>query len=187
MKCSVYIATSADGYIATTKGDVNWLHSAGNSEADMSNNPDMGFKAFIASVDCMIMGRKCMDVISSFNLTPEQWPYGDTKVYVLSNSIDEPPENLRGQVEIYSGDISKLISQLETEGYNHAYIDGGTTITAFINLQLINDMIITKAPIILGKGIPLFGEINSSVKLINSEAIAFPNDFVQVKYSVNYL
>jgi dihydrofolate reductase len=187
MKCSVYIATSADGYIATPEGDVNWLHTAGNSEADMSKNPDMGFNEFVASVDCMIMGRKCMDAISSFNLTPEQWPYGDTKVYVLSNSINEPPENLRGQVEMYSGDILKLISHLETEGYKHAYIDGGTTITAFINLQLINEITITKAPIILGKGIPLFGEINSSVKLINSEAIAFPNDFVQVKYGVNYL
>ncbi|WP_440875799.1 dihydrofolate reductase family protein [Thalassotalea sp. PLHSN55] len=187
MKCSVYIATSADGYIATLDGSVDWLHTAGNSEADMSNNPDMGFNHFIATVDCMIMGRKCMDAISGFNLTPEQWPYGDTKVYVLSNSINEPPENLRGKVEMYSGEISTLISHLETKGYKHAYIDGGTTITAFINLQLINEMTITKAPIILGKGIPLFGEINSSVKLINSEAIAFPNDFVQIKYGLNYL
>ena len=84
MKCSVYIATSADGYIATHEGGVDWLHTAGSSEADMSNNPDMGFNDFIASVDRMIMGRKCMDAISSFNLTPEQWPYGETKIYVLS-------------------------------------------------------------------------------------------------------
>jgi len=106
---------------------------------------------------------------------------------VLSHSIKNPPENLRGKVEMYSGDITKLIGQLEDNGYKHAYIDGGTTITAFINLQLISEMIITKAPVILGKGIPLFGEINKRVKLINSEAIAFPNDFIQVKYGVNYL
>jgi len=187
MKCSVYIATSADGYIATPEGDVDWLHTAGNPDADMSNSPDMGFNTFISSIDCMIMGRKCMDAISSFNLTPEQWPYGDTKIYVLSHSIKNPPENLRGKVEMYSGDITKLIGQLEDNGYKHAYIDGGTTITAFINLQLISEMIITKAPVILGKGIPLFGEINKRVKLINSEAIAFPNDFIQVKYGVNYL
>jgi len=187
MKCSIYIATSADGYIATTKGGIDWLHTAGNLEADMSNNPDMGFNHFIASVDCMIMGRKCMEVISSFNLTPEQWPYGDAKVYVLSNSVKVPPENLRGKVEMYSGDILKLISQLEVNGFKHAYIDGGATITSFINHQLINEMTVTKAPIILGEGIPLFSKINNKINLVDSEAIAFPNGFIQVKYGVNYL
>ena len=187
MKCSVYIATSADGYIATPEGDVDWLHTAGNQDVDMSDNPDMGFNDFIASVDCMVMGRKCMEVISSFNLTPEQWPYGDTKVYVLSHSLKVPPENLRGKVEMYSGDIPALINQLEVKGFKHAYIDGGATITSFINLKLINEMIITKAPVILGEGIPLIGIINHKIKLVNSEAIAFPNDFIQVKYGVNYL
>jgi len=186
MKCSVYIATSADGYIATTDGGVDWLHSAGDPNADMSKNPDMGFNRFIASVDCMIMGRKCMQAISSFNLTDEQWPYPETKIYVLSHSIIKPPPNLTGKVEMYSGDITELMQQLEASGHKHAYIDGGATITAFINLQLINEMIITKAPVILGKGIPLFGEINTRVNLINSEAVAFPNDFIQIKYEVHY-
>lgn len=187
MKCSVYIATSADGYIATPEGDVDWLHAAGNPAADMGNNSDMGFNDFMASVDCMIMGRKCMEKISSFNLTPEQWPYGDTKIFVLSHSLKVSPENLRGKVEMYSGDIPALINQLEGKGFEHAYIDGGATITSFINLQLINEMTITKAPVILGEGIPLFGKINNKIKLINSEAIGFPNNFIQVKYGVNYL
>lgn len=187
MKCSVYIATSTDGYIATPQGDVDWLHSAGNQKADMSSNPDMGFLDYIASVDCMIMGRKCMEVISSFNLTPEQWPYGNIKIYVLSHSVDKPPENLLEQVELYSGDILSLINQLNVNGFKHAYIDGGATITSFINLKLINEMTITKAPIILGEGIPLFGKINDKVKLENAQATAFPNDFIQVKYDVCYL
>lgn len=186
MKCSVYIATSADGYIATPQGRVDWLHTAGNQDADMSSNPDMGFLDYITSVDCMIMGRKCMEVISSFNLTPEQWPYGKIKIYVLSHSMDKPPENLRDKVEMYSGDIPALINQLNANGYKHAYIDGGTTITSFINMKLINEMTITKAPIILGEGIPLFGQINNTVKLVNAQANAFPNDFIQVKYNVHY-
>lgn len=187
MKCSVYIATSADGYIATPQGGVGWLESAGNSSADMGDNPDMGFNDFIASVDCMIMGRKCMEVIASFNLTPEQWPYGDIKVYALSNSISEPPESLHGKVEMYSGDVDKLISRLENNGYKHAYIDGGTTITNFLNLKLINHMTIIKAPVILGAGIPLFGEVESGANLTNAQAIAFANDFIQVRYDVSYL
>jgi dihydrofolate reductase len=187
MKCSVYIATSLDGYIATPEGDINWLHTAGNTGADMSDNPDMGFNAYIDSVDCMIMGRKCMETISGFNIPSQQWPYGDTKIYVLSHSVKEAPENLQDKVEMYSGDIKSLISQLERNGVKHAYIDGGTTITSFINLQLINEIIITKAPILLGKGIPLFGELSAVIKLINAEATAFKNDFIQMKYTLSYL
>ena len=186
MKCSVYIATSTDGYIATPDGGVDWLHTAGNSEADMGSE-DMGFRAFMDSVDCMIMGRKCMETISSMNLTPEQWPYGDVHIVVLSNTVAEPPQNLRGKVEMYSGDIQNLILQLESSGFKHAYIDGGSTITSFINLKLIDEMIITKVPILLGEGIPLFGKINQSIKLENAKAVVFPNDFIQVKYNVNYL
>lgn len=186
MKCSVYIATSADGYIATLDGGVDWLHTAGNLEADMDSE-DMGFKSFMNSIDCMIMGRKCMEMISCMNLTSEQWPYGDIHIVALSNSIKEPPKNLMDKVEMFSGEIPDLIKKLESKGYKHAYIDGGSTITSFLNLKLINEITITKAPVLLGEGIPLFGKINGSIKLENSDSTAFSNGFIQVKYSVNYL
>lgn len=187
MKCSVYIATSADGYIAEEDGSVDWLDTAGNPDADMSKNPDMGFGDYINSVDCLVMGRKCMEVISNMNLTPEQWPYGDIKIIVLSNTIKEPPENLQGKVELYSGEILDLVNALELQGFNHVYIDGGATITSFINEKLINEITITKVPVLLGSGILLFGNITQKVKLTHAQAIAFPNDFIQVKYNVNYL
>ena len=186
MKCSVYIATSSDGYIATLDGAVDWLHTAGNPEADLGDDADMGFGAFINSVDCMIMGRKCMETISSMNLTPEQWPYGDLHIVVLSNTVKEPPDNLQGKVEMFSGDLPDLLNQLESKGLQHAYIDGGSTITSFIKLKLIDEMTITRAPILLGSGIPLFGKLDHPVKLVKAEATAFPNDFVQIKYVVNY-
>lgn len=185
MKCSVYIATSADGYIAALDGGVDWLHTAGKSDVDMGSE-DMGFQAFMNSVDCMIMGRKCMEMISSMDLTAEQWPYGTMPIVVLSNTLKEAPENLQGKVEMYSGDLNELMSQLENRGLKHAYIDGGATITAFLNLQLINEMIITKVPVILGEGLPLFGKIKQPIKLENTEATTYKNDFIQVKYGVNY-
>ena len=101
MKCSVSIATSADGYIATRDGSVEWLEKAGNPDADMGEQSDMGFKNYMASVDCMIMGRKRMEKISSFNLTPEQWPYGSTRIFVLSNTVKEAPDNFTS-IEILS-------------------------------------------------------------------------------------
>lgn len=85
----------------------------------------MGLNDYLSSVDCMIMGRKFMDVISSMNLTPEQWFYGDLKIIFLSNTIKEAPENLKGKVEMYSGGLLELISKLENKEFNHAYIDGG--------------------------------------------------------------
>lgn len=186
MKCSVYIATSADGFIAKNDGSVDWLHSAGKQDADLGDSADMGFNAFIASVDCMIMGRKCMEVIASMNLPPEQWPYGDTHIVVLSNTLKESPSSLPKKLEMYSGDLNALITRLESEGYKHAYVDGGTTIQAFINLELINEMTITRAPILLGEGISLFGKTAKDITLEQSSAISFANDFIQEFYQVDY-
>lgn len=186
MKCSAYIATSVDGFIATTEGSVDWLHSAGNGKALSAENADMGFGAYLSSVDCMIMGRKCMQTISAMNLTPEHWPYGDLRIIVLSNTLKVAPENMLGKIELFSGDLTSLVETLLHEGHKHAYIDGGTTIQSFIKLQLLNEITITKAPVLLGEGIPLFGKVDQPIKLAQAESTSFANDFVQLKYRLNY-
>jgi len=187
MKCSVFIATSADGYIATSNDSVEWLETAGNKDVDLGDLADMGFNDYIASVDCMVMGRKCLEKLASFNLTPEQWPYKDIHIVALSNTLKEPPKNLSDKATIYSGDIHELITTLENSGFKHAYIDGGATITSFLNDKLIDEMTITQAPVLLGAGKPLFGHLRNEIKLTNSKSTAFPNDFIQVRYDVDYL
>jgi len=187
MKCSVFVVTSADGYISTADDGIGWLESAGNTKADMGEHSDMGFSDFITSVDCMVISRKCMERISGFNLLPEQWPYGNTRIIVLSNTVKEVPDNLKGRVEIYSGDITALITQLESKGFSHAYVDGGITITSFLNLKLINEITILQAPVLLGEGKPLFGKIAKQIKLGNTRVFHYPNDFIQLKYQVSYL
>ena len=193
MKCSIFIAPSADGYIATEDGGVHWLETVGKpvSEkeafSDLMKHFNMSMPNYMQTVDCMIIGRKLMEVLSSFNLTPEQWPYGDTKIIALSHTIKEPPANLKNRVQMYSGSIPELITKLEQEGYKHAYVDGGTTITTFLNLQLINEMTLTQAPVLLGSGIPLFGKLFKQIKLEDAQATAFPNNFIEIKYIVKYL
>ncbi|MEA3372250.1 MAG: dihydrofolate reductase family protein [Campylobacterota bacterium] len=193
MKCSIFIAPSVDGYIATEDGGVHWLETAGKSVSDIDEKSELmqhfnnSMPNYMQNIDCMIIGRKLMEVLSSFNLTPEQWPYGNTKIIALSSTIKEAPENLQEHVEIYSGSIPLLISKLENEGYKHAYVDGGTTITSFFNLELINEMTLTLAPVLLGSGIPLFGKLSKQIKLEDAKATTFPNNFVELKYSVKYL
>ena len=182
MKCSVYIATSVDGYIAKKDNSLDWLHSAGKQGVDV----DTGWDDFIRSVDCLIMGRTTMEVIAAMNLTPEQWPYGNLRIMVLSNSLKQPPESLKDKVEICSGEIPALMSRLELEGYRHAYVDGGATIRSFINLGLINRLILTKAPVLVGEGIPLFGKLKRDIRLENATVTAFANDFIQETYEVRY-
>ena len=192
MKCSVFIAPSVDGYIATKDGDVTWLESLGSKLSKEDDNSELmthfnnAFPNFIQSVDCMIMGRKLMDVLSSFNLTDEQWPYVDTRVIVLSHSVKQAPKNLKDKVEMYSGSIDELMRKLESEGFKNAYIDGGETITQFLELELIDEMTLTLAPILLGSGRPLFHELSKKIYLEDAKATTFPNDFIEVKYRVKY-
>jgi dihydrofolate reductase len=120
------------------------------------------------------------------NLTPDQWFYGNLRIIVLSNTLTEAPDNLKDKIELYSGDILDLLSSLENSGHKHAYIDGGATIQSFINLELINEITVTRAPLLLGEGIPLFGKMLKPLKLTHAQATCFENDFIQVKYSINY-
>jgi dihydrofolate reductase len=98
-----------------------------------------------------------------------------------------PPSNLKSKVEIYSGSIPELITKLEKEKYKHAYVNGGKTITSFLNIKLINEMTLTQAPILLGSGIPLFGKLKHQINLEDAQATAFPNNFIELKYKVKYL
>ncbi len=186
MKCSVYIATSADGYIATPSGDVDWLESAGNAESGhRASMGDGGFSNYLDTVDCMVMGRNTMEKVASFNLSREQWPYRDIPIYVLSKTLSELPAGLPETVGIYSGKIPELYSQLKMNGFRHAYVDGGSTITSFLQYDLIDEICVSQAPVLLGSGLPLFGNIGKTVKLSAAQAKVFSNDFIQWKYVVN--
>lgn len=183
MKCSAYVGTSADGFIARTDGGIDWLETAGKPEAGFGEGY-VDFAAYLSTVDCMIMGRKCMEKISSFDLSPDQWPYGTMKLVVLSNSVKTPLDNLKDKVEMYSGDLTELLDRLENEGYQSAYIDGGATIQAFINLGQLDEITITQLPVLIGEGAPLFGKVLRDVNLTNPHVVLCPSDNIQITYQI---
>lgn len=159
----VYIATSLDGYIARKDGSLDWLTEIPNPEKS-----DYGFSAFIDRVDGILMGRITFETVVSFN----QWPY--TKpVFVFSNGIKSLPEGYQDKASIVSGNIHDILNSLRKRGIENLYIDGGKTVQSFFQLDLIDEMIITRIPIILGSGIPLFTEMDVELKfeLVHSEIL----------------
>jgi dihydrofolate reductase len=177
MIASVFIATSLDGFIAREDGALDWLELANQQ---VPEGEDCGFFAFMDSVDALVMGRNTFEMVISFG----QWPYGEKRVVVLSRNPLEIPENLTEWVEHSSETPELLFDRLSEEGHKRIYVDGGITIQQFLKAGLINDLRITVLPVILGKGIALFGELDKDVMLKHIDTKTYSFGFTQSVYEV---
>jgi len=180
MKVSVYIATTLDGFIARENGELDWLPGS-DGEADVgSDNEDYGYNEFIDSVDVLVMGRKTYELVISFG----PWPYGNKRVIVLSSSLQKITEHVPNTVELKSGSPDEIYMALKKSGANHVYIDGGKTIQRFLDSGFIDEIILTKVPVLIGKGIPLFGALMKDKNLKHIKTESYNNGFVQSQYKV---
>lgn len=177
IKCSVFIAASVDGFIAREDGDIEWLHSP---EYDSPALNGLSYEDFMSSIDALVMGRKTLDKVLSF---PE-WPYANKTVIVLSRQGVSLPAPLQGKVEVLAGEPADIVAQLAARGMKHLYIDGGQTVQAFLAAGLINELVITRIPVLLGRGIPLFGQLGAEQKLRLIDSSMSDNGFVQSRYQV---
>jgi len=176
IKCSVFIATSVDGFIARQDGDISWLTNADYTiEAE-----DFGFAEFYALVDAIVMGRKTYETALGFT----EWPYVNKRVVVLSHASISIPSQLAGNVEHMSGSPAEVAQRLEASCARHVYVDGGQTIQGFLKAGLIDEMTITTIPILLGSGIPLFGPLDRDILLQVISSQAYANGLVQTKYKI---
>ncbi len=154
MSNKVYVASSLDGFIATPNGGLKWLEEIPNPEKS-----DFGFSDFISNIDAIVMGRKTFDKVNSFNV----WPY-EKPVFVLSKLLKNVPLSLENKAQIIKGDVKDIVKELNSKGYKNLYIDGGKVIQSFLKKDLIDELIITQVPILLGDGIPLFDKIERKLK-----------------------
>ena len=171
MKASVFIATSLDGFIARANGDLDWLPAGGGEPH--------GYDEFIASVDALVIGRKTYETVLAFEI----WPYGQKPVFVLSTRALAPAPT-GAVVERMSGDPAGIVSQLAERGVRHIYVDGGITIQRFLRAGLLQRLIITRIPVLLGVGIPLFGDLPHDIWLEHVTTRAFAGGLVQSEYVV---
>jgi len=173
MRATVYVATSVDGFIAREDGDIGWLPPTLDGE-------DFGYQALMDSVDALVIGSNTYQVARSFG----DWPYGDKPVIVLSRRGVEIPAPLRRAVESMSAPPREVVHRLAARGYQHIYVDGGKTIQSFLRDGLIQRLIVTQVPILIGAGIPLFGWLPHDIHLRHIETRQYANGLVQSTYEV---
>lgn len=176
VKCSVFIATSLDGFIARKNGDLDWLPGSDGE----TGGEDYGFNEFFKSIDTLVMGRNTYELALTF----KQWPYQGKHVVVLSSGFSSIPQSLARDVEGTSLPPKELIQRLASSGCTHVYVDGGKTIQSFLQAQLIQEITITRIPVLIGEGIALFGTVAHDIKLQHLSTRAFESGLVQSKYKV---
>jgi len=171
VKLSVFVGTSLDGFIARANGDFDFLFPGGNEPH--------GYEEFMATVDALVIGRKTYEKVLTFTT----WPYGEKPVFVLSTHtlLPAPPGAV---VERMAGDPVEIVSHLGTRGVGHVYVDGGITVQRFLEAGLIQRLIVTRVPVLIGAGIPLFGALQHDVALSHVGTRQYAGGLVQSEYAV---
>ena len=170
MSGTVFVGTSLDGFIARKDGSFDFLPT----------DPEPhGFEEFLASVDALVMGRNTWDVVRAF----DGWPYGEKRVVVLS-SRPLDLSKAKGRAEQMSGEPADIAAALAAQGAHHLYVDGGITVQRFLRAGLIRRIIVTRVPVLIGEGIPLFGALSRDVRLKHVATRSFPSGLVQSEYEV---
>ena len=172
MDTVVYIAQSIDGFIADKQGGIEWLNEIPNPTGS-----DYGFATFMAGVDAIAMGRKTFEQVCEF----DPWPYSKP-VFVISRTLHTLPESHREKATVLSMAPQEIVSHLKSQGIERLYVDGGTLIQSFLKEDLIDQLIITTVPIMLGSGISLFSERGLRSNWIHQGTDVINNALVKTNY-----
>jgi dihydrofolate reductase len=171
LHCSVFIATSLDGYIARTDGRLDWLGTV------QRPGEDYGYARFSDTVDAVVLGRTTYDTVLGFG--SDAWQYGGKRVVVMTH---RPAESRHGE-SFFAGTPAELVATLAAEGHRRVYVDGGRVIQQFLAAGLLDDLTVSVIPVVLGAGIPLFAGSEHPLALDGVEA--FASGLVQLKYRLN--
>ena len=178
MPCYAYIATSLDDFIARPVGGLDWLDAA---QARITPPEDCGYADFMQGIDALVMGRNTYEKVRGF--TP--WPY-DKPVYVLSRSLKELPDAPAG-VQLFSGTPAELVAHAAAQGQPRLYVDGGLTLQSFIAVGLLDEITLTRIPVLLGEGLPLCGPLapgQTAVQLRHLATRSWDFGLVQSHYAL---
>lgn len=174
-KVSVFVGASLDGFLARENGDLDWMEGPSGA-----GGGDYGYNDFIARIDALVMGRDTFEKVRTFGA----WPYGEMPVVVLTHRPIRIPAKMRRTVESMSGAPREIVDRLARRGLFRIYVDGGRTVQAFLAAGLVDELVVSRLPILIGTGIPLFGPLPVDVQLKHVETRSFPGGMVQSAYAV---
>ena len=172
MLASVFIGTSVDGFIARRNGEYDFLPADGGEPH--------GYVEFMAGIDTLVIGRKTLEAV----LALADWPYAGKRVVVLSSRALDLSKVHKHNVEQMAGEPAEIVARLEASGAKSLYVDGGDTIQRFLRAGLIQRLIITRVPVLIGDGIALFGSLPRDVRLQHVATQAYASGMVQTEYRV---
>lgn len=173
MKLSIFCGVSVDGFLARLDDALDFLR-AGEQEPH-------GFAEFLDTVDVVVIGRRTFEVVLKLG---HLMLYGGKPVVVLSSRPLGVSSVESGNVEHASGAPVEVVSRLEARGFKHGYVDGGITIQRFLAAGCINRMFITRVPVLIGTGIPLFGPVPRDIQLRHVATHSYAGGSVQSEYEV---
>lgn len=171
MKTSAYIGTSLDGFIAKTDGNIDWLTQFANTDAIHA------YEEFMKGIDAIVVGKGTFEKILTF----PSWPY-EKKAFVLSSSLQKLPDMLKHKATLLSLNPKELLSYLSGIGFSNIYVDGGQVIQSFLKEDLVDELIISKVPLLIGKGIPLFGYLSADLNFKHIRTEIQTNGLVRSYY-----
>jgi dihydrofolate reductase len=172
MTVSVFVGTSVDGFIARRNGSFDFLPADGGEPH--------GYDEFIATVDALVIGRNTFETVLSL----PTWPYGKKRVVVLSSRTVDLSTVRGGVVEHMAGPPAEIVARLTASGAQHLYVDGGITIQRFLRAGLVQRLTITRVPVLIGDGIPLFGALPADLRLRHVATQQYPSGLVKSEYQV---
>lgn len=165
-KFILFIASSLDGYIARENGGIDWL----------PENTISGYDEFYKTIDTVVMGKKTYDQVLTFGA----YPYKDKKPYVFTRNNDQTKNK---NIEFVS-DIDKLVKDIITNSGKNIWLVGGAEIiSSFVNHGFVDEIILSIVPVVLGKGVPLFKNIQKETKLELIKTTNYDN-LVELQYKV---
>jgi dihydrofolate reductase len=172
MIVSAFVGTSVDGFIARPDGNLDFLPADGGEPH--------GYDEFMASVDALVIGRKTFETVLAY----ATWPYGQKRVVVLSSRPVDFSGVRGGVVGQMAGSPAEIVAKLAASGVQHVYVDGGITIQGFLRAGLVQRIIITRVPVLIGSGIPLFGSLPRDVRLRHVATQNYSSGLVKSEYYV---
>jgi len=180
-RVTVHMVASVDGFIARKNGGVDWLETADHFENGEGMTPE-SIEAFLKTIDCYVMGSRTYETALRFEAKGMGWAYADKPTFVLTSRT---LPRTRGSVEFHSGDLAKFVNLSLRPRFRTIWFVGGGSVSAeCVRLGLADEVRYSMVPILIGEGIPFFGNPGHDVSLHLAEVKAYKNGMVGLRYEV---